>query len=82
MKIKLKIWRQANNETEGSLVSYSIDNIREDMSFFEVLDKLNNNLVSELLLFRATENQAINVSDVPALTILVHDKFQNLNALL
>ena len=45
MKITLKIWRQKNTNTKGDFESYPIDNISEDMSFFEVLDTLNNQLI-------------------------------------
>jgi len=45
LKIYLKVWRQQNNNSKGSLVKYTVDNIKDDMSFFEVLDKLNNELV-------------------------------------
>jgi len=45
VNIKLTIWRQSSNNCTGSFKSYIVDNITEDMSFFEVLDKLNNNLI-------------------------------------
>lgn len=45
MQINLKIWRQANRDVAGSYVNYSVSEISEDMSFFEMLDKLNNELV-------------------------------------
>ena len=45
MKIKLKIWRQVNSESKGSFKNYTLDNISEDMSFLEMLDLLNNNLI-------------------------------------
>lgn len=45
MKIKLKIWRQKSFETTGFFEIHSIDNVTEDMSFFEMLDMLNNNLI-------------------------------------
>ena len=47
MKIKLKIWRQPNINTPGKFVSYNMHGIAEDMSFFEVLDKLNNSLIQQ-----------------------------------
>ena len=42
MKINLKIWRQPNNKSNGQFQIYEVDNVSEDMSFFEMLDKLNN----------------------------------------
>lgn len=47
MKLKLKIWRQKNKEEKGNFVTYKIDNILENMSFLEMMDTLNNKLVSE-----------------------------------
>jgi len=45
MRIHLKIWRQNNNKDKGRFEVYSVNNISEDMSFFEVLDMLNNKLI-------------------------------------
>ena len=47
MKLKLKIWRQKNTEVKGHLVDYDIDNISPDMSFLEMLDVLNNELIEK-----------------------------------
>ena len=47
MKLTLKIWRQKNFETKGRIVNYEIDNISPDMSFLEMLDVLNANLISK-----------------------------------
>ncbi len=47
MKINLKIWRQTSPQTNGDFATYIVDNISEDMSFFEVLDMLNNQLIKE-----------------------------------
>ena len=38
MKINLKIWRQTNNNDKGAFKTYTIENVSEDMSFFEMLD--------------------------------------------
>ena len=46
MKLTLKIWRQKNFETKGRIVNYEIDNISPDMSFLEMLDVLNERLIS------------------------------------
>jgi succinate dehydrogenase / fumarate reductase iron-sulfur subunit len=45
MKFKLKVWRQKNKSVPGNLVDYSIDNINEDMSFLEMVDVLNDQLI-------------------------------------
>lgn len=47
MKLTLKIWRQKNANTKGSLETYNIDGIEDDMSFLEMLDVLNDKLVRE-----------------------------------
>ena len=47
MKLTLKIWRQKNFETKGKIVNYKIDNISPDMSFLEMLDVLNADLISK-----------------------------------
>ena len=47
MKINLKVWRQANYSAEGQFQIYEVDNISEDMSFFEMLDMLNNSLIEK-----------------------------------
>ena len=45
MKLKLKVWRQKNSKSTGKLVDYNIDNITPDMSFLEMLDVLNSQLI-------------------------------------
>ncbi len=45
MKLKLKIWRQENAKTSGKIVEYPLDGIEPDMSFLEMLDILNDNLI-------------------------------------
>jgi succinate dehydrogenase / fumarate reductase iron-sulfur subunit len=45
MKFNLKVWRQKNANAQGKLVDYTIDNINADMSFLEMVDVLNDNLV-------------------------------------
>ena len=47
MKLTLKIWRQKNAETKGKMVDYIIDGIDGDMSFLEMLDVLNEDLVNK-----------------------------------
>lgn len=45
MKITLKIWRQKSNGTKGSFKEYKLDHVSADMSFLEMLDVLNNDLI-------------------------------------
>ena len=47
MKLTLKIWRQKNASDKGKMVDYKISDISPDMSFLEMLDVLNNNLIEE-----------------------------------
>ena len=44
MKITLKIWRQKNS-SKGSFKKYKLDHVSPDMSFLEMLDVLNNELI-------------------------------------
>ena len=47
MQINLKIWRQTSPDIEGTFEDYKVDNVLEDMSFFEMLDMLNNQLIKK-----------------------------------
>lgn len=47
MKLKLKIWRQEDAQDKGGFQDYVVDGIDGDMSFLEMLDVLNNDLVNE-----------------------------------
>lgn len=47
MKLTLKIWRQKNANAKGKMVDYNIDGIEPDMSFLEMLDVLNEELVAK-----------------------------------
>lgn len=47
MKLTLKIWRQKNAQDKGKMVTYPIDGINGDMSFLEMLDVLNNQLIEQ-----------------------------------
>ena len=49
MKITLKVWRQKSPNDKGYLEEHHIDNVSEDMSFFEMLDMLNNDLIRNKL---------------------------------
>jgi succinate dehydrogenase / fumarate reductase, iron-sulfur subunit len=45
MKITLKIWRQQNKNTKGAFKTYELNNVSTDISFLEMLDLLNHNLI-------------------------------------
>ena len=47
MKLTLKIWRQKNAQDKGAMVDYQIDGIEPDMSFLEMLDVFNQDLMSK-----------------------------------
>ncbi|MFT5846260.1 MAG: succinate dehydrogenase / fumarate reductase iron-sulfur subunit [Psychroserpens sp.] len=47
MDLKLKIWRQKNANDKGKMVDYPISNVSPDMSFLEMLDVLNNELIEK-----------------------------------
>lgn len=46
MKLTLKIWRQGG-KYKGEFVTYKLDNVNEHMSFLEMLDVLNEQLVNQ-----------------------------------
>ncbi len=47
MNLLLKIWRQKNASSPGKLVDYPISGIEGDMSFLEMLDVLNQELIEK-----------------------------------
>jgi succinate dehydrogenase / fumarate reductase, iron-sulfur subunit len=47
MKIILHIWRQRNADDQGRLVRYEVPNVSEHMSFLEMLDVLNEDLIAK-----------------------------------
>jgi len=47
MTLNLKIWRQPKNGSKGEMVDYKLNDVSPDMSFLEMLDVLNEELVSE-----------------------------------
>ena len=47
MDLLLKIWRQADAQSEGELVDYNVTGISPDSSFLEMLDVLNEQLVEK-----------------------------------
>ncbi len=47
MNFTLKVWRQKNAKTKGHFETYKIENISADSSFLEMLDILNDQLISQ-----------------------------------
>jgi succinate dehydrogenase / fumarate reductase iron-sulfur subunit len=47
MRITLHIWRQANAGAPGKMVKYEIPNVNPEMSFLEMLDVLNEDLIAK-----------------------------------
>lgn len=47
MNLNLKIWRQKDSKTKGSMEDYTLTNVSPDSSFLEMLDQLNEELVSK-----------------------------------
>lgn len=45
MKITLKVWRQKDKNTKGAFKIYQMDHVSQDMSFLEMFDVLNNDLI-------------------------------------
>ena len=46
MRLKLRIWRQAGPQAKGAMVTYEVDSASADMSFLELLDLLNEELLA------------------------------------
>jgi succinate dehydrogenase / fumarate reductase iron-sulfur subunit len=47
MNLTLKVWRQKNAQDKGKMVEYKVTNISDHMSFLEMLDVLNEDLVNK-----------------------------------
>lgn len=47
MKIKLHVWRQKNRNDEGHFDTHQLNEVNKDMSFLEMLDVLNEDLIGE-----------------------------------
>ena len=47
MNLTLKVWRQANSESKGKMETYQIANVSPDMSFLEMMDVLNEQLMTQ-----------------------------------
>jgi len=47
MTVTLKVWRQANATAQGRMETYSARNVHPDMSFLEMLDVVNDDLIRQ-----------------------------------
>lgn len=47
MNLTLKIWRQKNADTKGKMQTYQVSDISADMSFLEMMDVLNEQLIEK-----------------------------------
>lgn len=47
MKLNLRIWRQKDADSEGSIETFELEGVSPDMSFLEMLDILNEKLIGE-----------------------------------
>ena len=47
MNLTLKVWRQKNNKAKGSFETYKVKDISSEMSFLEMFDVLNEQLIIE-----------------------------------
>lgn len=47
MNLTLKVWRQKNSDNAGSFETYSVKDISSEMSFLEMFDVLNEQLIAE-----------------------------------
>lgn len=46
LNLTLKVWRQANRQTQGKFVEYEVKNISTEASFLEMMDILNEQLIN------------------------------------
>src|SRR6478672_2447566 len=47
MRINLKVWRQKNSSDKGGMKSYVVNEVNPDMSFLEMFDVLNEDLITK-----------------------------------
>jgi len=47
LNLTLKIWRQKNSKEAGNLITYNVKDISTDMSFLEMIDVLNEQLINK-----------------------------------
>lgn len=47
MKINLRVWRQVSSQSTGELKSYIVEGVQPDLSFLELLDMLNEQIMAD-----------------------------------
>ena len=47
MNLTLKVWKQKNNKDKGRFETYKVKDISSEMSFLEMFDVLNEQLIAE-----------------------------------
>jgi len=47
MNLKLKVWRQRNANEQGHFETYDVENVSSEMSFLEMIDVLNEQLIAK-----------------------------------
>ena len=47
ININLRIWRQKDAKSKGSMETYKLDNVSTASSFLEMLDQLNEQLIND-----------------------------------
>lgn len=47
MKLTLNIWRQSSTQAQGEMRAYTLDDVSDDISFLEMLDMLNEQLITQ-----------------------------------
>lgn len=47
MKINLNVWRQRDAKAQGKMVNYTVNEVNPDMSFLEMMDLLNEQLIKK-----------------------------------
>jgi succinate dehydrogenase / fumarate reductase iron-sulfur subunit len=47
MNLKLKVWRQRNSNEQGRFETYDVENVSSEMSFLEMIDVLNEQLIAK-----------------------------------
>ncbi len=47
MNLTLKVWRQANSQAKGKMETYKMEEVSPDMSFLEMMDVLNEQLMTQ-----------------------------------
>ncbi|MBP8766157.1 MAG: 2Fe-2S iron-sulfur cluster binding domain-containing protein, partial [Ferruginibacter sp.] len=47
MDLTLKVWKQKNSDAKGSFENFQVKNISSEMSFLEMFDVLNEQLIAE-----------------------------------